>query len=152
MEDYRQLLRELQFTLDDISRLFAQELAMVENLPLNKRQFRILLHIIFRENVTTSEIAVHFGITKSAVSQALSVLEQHQFIIRSINEENRRENRLELGPQGELIKQKIEEAETVLIERYISKLPFQDIVHVKNVLEQFRDIILDFNQRGAKHK
>ncbi|WP_017725940.1 MarR family winged helix-turn-helix transcriptional regulator [Halalkalibacterium ligniniphilum] len=152
MEEYRSLFRELHWIVEDISKFVAPEFTKIDELPLNQRQVGILHLIIRRNKITASEIAEHYGITKSAVSQSIAALEKHQFIVRSINEDNRREVKLELGPRGLETKQRLEEIETTLLNRYISKLDLKDIQHVKNVLVQLRDIMHEFREEHRNHE
>lgn len=102
----------------------------------------ILLELIYKHgSLNISEIAEAMNITSSAVSQIVSKLEKEGYINREINPSNRREIFVEMGEKGVDYFKKYEEVERSIINRFYSKLDWDEIVALKKISLKFKKII-----------
>ncbi|WP_252311227.1 MarR family transcriptional regulator [Sinobaca sp. H24] len=104
-EEYKDIMHSTIKSLESISRNLQPKLPLLQNLQLTTRQEAMMMRLVQDENVSISNLAYYLNISKSAVSQALNRLEKEELLIRLVNEENRREMIIKLGPQGEKLQE-----------------------------------------------
>ncbi|WP_157796503.1 MarR family winged helix-turn-helix transcriptional regulator [Bacillus sp. FJAT-45037] len=150
MEEYKQILLDLDDVMRSIGKHFIPDLEILNEFHLTKRQVAMLFHILKKPETTISEIAQYFEISKSAVSQSMSKLEDEKIIVRQINSENRREVNLELGFNGERIQRELMKLEQKMMTIYLSKLPIDDLKHVRNTLRKLDEIIVEEKKNSNK--
>lgn len=140
-EEYKQLLHSTVKSLESISRNLQPKLPLLQELQLTTRQEAMMMRLVQDENVSISNLAYYLNISKSAVSQALNRLEKEELLIRLINEENRREMIIKLGPQGERLQKEFLLFEESIIQDYISQLKKEEIEQIDQTLKKLDKII-----------
>ncbi|QDI91433.1 MarR family transcriptional regulator [Salicibibacter halophilus] len=120
-----------------------QQLPTFDIISLTKRQESILMYIFSNENVTMSDIAAYFDISRSAVSQTLNKLEEQDIIVRSINQENRRELNLSLGKNGEKLHQEYKKIEEMIVQNYFSQIKIEDLRQVRDIIRKLEGMIVE---------
>lgn len=140
-EEYKQLLHSTVKSLESISRNLQPKLPLLQELQLTTRQEAMMMRLVQDENVSISNLAYYLNISKSAVSQALNRLEKEELLIRLINEENRREMIIKLGPQGERLQKEFLLFEKSIIQDYISQLEKEEIEQIDQTLKKLDKII-----------
>ncbi|MED1599674.1 MarR family winged helix-turn-helix transcriptional regulator [Alkalihalophilus marmarensis] len=142
MEQYKKVLIELDDLMRSIGKHFIPDLEILNEFHLTKRQVAILFLILKKPETTISEIAQYFEISKSAVSQSMTKLEEEDIVIREVNHENRREMNLILGNNGQRIQHELFKLEQKMMNIYLTKLPIEDLYHVRDTLQKLDEIIL----------
>ncbi len=146
MESYHKVLMELDELMRSIGKYFIPDLDSLNQFHLTHRQKMILLLFLRNNQITLTEIAQFFEISKSAVSQSLNKLEQENLLIRTINPENRREVNLELGENGKRIQKDLQELEHKMLNNYLKKIPLDDLYQVVKVLRKLEAIVSQENK------
>ena len=70
------------------------------DLGINETQLHLLFEISHHENLNQEKIASRCNINKGAVARSIKKLEDNGFVIRTIDENNRRQNKVSLSPKG----------------------------------------------------
>ncbi|MFB4164427.1 MarR family winged helix-turn-helix transcriptional regulator [Alteribacillus sp. JSM 102045] len=146
-EDYKQVFLESIHSLENISKYLQPKMPLLSELQLTSRQETIMILFIRNENITLSEMSERLGISKSAISQAMNKLEKENLLIRSINEQNRREITMTLGETGKELKKQFEAFEASIIKDYISELDLEELKQVRDVIIKLEGII----QKGEEN-
>lgn len=124
-----------------------KEVEELENFHLTPQQEIIMFYIIRNEPVIAKDIANHFDISKSAVSQVISKLEEMKMIYRRENSINRRETFIYLGDRGQAFHQFLKKIDDILVEKYYSKV---SLTELKNVLDTLNKIVGTKKQRELR--
>lgn len=102
----------------------------------------VLLELVHKHgSLNISEIAEAMEITSSAVSQIVSKLEKEGYIKREINPSNRREIFVEIDTKGVEYFKRYEEVERSIINRFYSKLDWDEIVVLRKLSLKFKKVI-----------
>ncbi len=72
----------------------------LKDLDINATQFHLLFEISHQSNINQEKIAVRCNINKGAVARSIKKLEEKELVVREIDEENRRQNKVSLTPKG----------------------------------------------------
>lgn len=115
-----------------------EEVKDLENFHLTPQQEIIMYYIIRNEPVIANDIANYLNISKSAVSQVISKLEEKKMIYRQVNSINRRETFIYLGDKGQEFQQLLKKIDKILVEKYYSKA---SLTELKNVLDTLNKIV-----------
>lgn len=108
MHDYAIMIDKINQKFEQFKLLILQETKEVvelEDFQLTPQQEIVMFYIIRNEPVIAKDIANHFDISKSAVSQVISKLEEMKMIVRQENAINRRETFIYLGKRGQVFHQ-----------------------------------------------
>ncbi|KZE48324.1 MarR family transcriptional regulator [Brevibacillus parabrevis] len=127
--------------------MLTQEYADVLDETITSNQIILINLLHERGRMLTGELAKLLNITPSAVSQMLNKMEKRKLVRRSINPENRREILVELDTAGTEYIQTSREVELSIIERFYSKLPKNDLLALKEIMEKFLQIIEQEKQK-----
>ena len=73
---------------------------MLSELNINNTQFHILFEISNDSNINQEKIASRCNVNKGAVARSIKKLEDNDFISRTIDENNRRQNIISLTQKG----------------------------------------------------
>ena len=73
----------------------------LENLNLNQSQLHCLFEIKYNSEINQERIASHCNMNKGAVARSIRKLEDDGLIIRKIDNNNRRQNKISLTEKGE---------------------------------------------------
>ncbi|WP_160141714.1 MarR family winged helix-turn-helix transcriptional regulator [Salicibibacter halophilus] len=145
MHEHQVIFQEIVEMMKRIERdlIQQQQLPTFDIISLTKRQESILMYIFSNENVTMSDIAAYFDISRSAVSQTLNKLEEQDIIVRSINQENRRELNLSLGKNGEKLHQEYKKIEEMIVQNYFSQIKIEDLRQVRDIIRKLEGMIVE---------
>ncbi|QTY17940.1 winged helix-turn-helix transcriptional regulator [Virgibacillus pantothenticus] len=105
-----------------------------------------MFYIIRNERVIAKDIANHLDISKSAVSQVISKLEEMRLIYRRENSINRRETLIYLGDRGQEFQKLLKKIDDILVKKYYSKVTLTEL---KNVLDTLNKIIGTTKNKGS---
>jgi DNA-binding MarR family transcriptional regulator len=73
----------------------------LEDLGINSTQLHLLFEISHQNNLNQEKIASRCNINKGAVARSIKKLEDRGFVNRTIDENNRRQNKVSLTEKGE---------------------------------------------------
>ncbi|MFJ7730332.1 MarR family winged helix-turn-helix transcriptional regulator [Lysinibacillus sp. NPDC097231] len=149
MHDYLIITDKINQKFEQFRLLVLQETKEVEeleNFHLTPQQEIIMSYIIHNEPVIAKDIANHFDISKSAVSQVISKLEEMKMIYRQENSINRRETFIYLGDRGQEFRQLLKKIDNILVEKYYSKVSLKEL---NNVLDTLNKIVGTKNNQGS---
>ncbi|EOV9527432.1 MarR family winged helix-turn-helix transcriptional regulator [Bacillus cytotoxicus] len=105
---------------------------------------QVLVLELIRSGVTsTKDLADSLNVSTSAVSQLLNKLEVHEYIIRTIDKENRRKIKLQLTEKSEKYFEKMILLEKEMNENLYALLPIEDLQHLARILEQLTKLAGD---------
>lgn len=98
--------------------------------------------------ITQKELVSHVNLSKETVSVTLKKLESAEYILRKVNEKDRREKHLFLTDKGSAIVQELSEYFEKLETAMFSSLNSEE----QNQLEHFFNIMLKELEKGDKHE
>ncbi|TCS93229.1 MarR family winged helix-turn-helix transcriptional regulator [Hazenella coriacea] len=143
MDEYIKVVDQINQAFERYQNIVSQEVTeaqQLKNFHLSPQQELIMFYIIRHQPVTAQEIAHHFHISKSAVSQVLAKLQDHQLIERQINAENRRESLIRLATRGEEYASVLTNIDELLVQKYYSKVPLKDLKEVLRIFNHLLDV------------
>ncbi|WDH84732.1 MarR family transcriptional regulator [Paenibacillus urinalis] len=141
MNDYIQVVTRMNQVLDEFNVLITKEVKDLDDYNLTSQQEVILIYISKHERITANEISQAFDITKSAVSQVLTKLEQEKMILKQVNPDNRRESFIVLDEQGQSFITKLAQIDQVMIDKYYSKIDLPKLIQMTETMEEINKII-----------
>ncbi|PSL42407.1 MarR family transcriptional regulator [Salsuginibacillus halophilus] len=145
MNAHKTVFYELTQSFERIQKELLRNFGDISEISLTKRQ-EAVMHLMYQDyKPTVTELAEHFDITKSAVSQTITKLEEADLLTRSVNEENRREVYLELGERGLMLQQEFRKIEETVVEKYFSELPVEELSQVRDTLYKLERVINEKN-------
>lgn len=139
MYDYLLIIDKINQQFEQFKLLVLQETKEVEeleNFHLTPQQEIIMSYIIRHEPVIAKDIANHFDISKSAVSQVMSKLEEMKMIYRQENLINGRKIFIYLGERGKEYYQLLKKIDNILVEKYYSKASLTELTNVLDTLNK----------------
>ncbi|NPC91647.1 MarR family transcriptional regulator [Bacillus sp. WMMC1349] len=139
--DYLRVVKQLNEAIDEFAVLTSKESVKVDEFNLTWQQELILSHIAKHENITAHEIAKSFDISKSAVSQVLTKLQQKKMITKLVNPSNKRESFIKLDENGQKFITLIEELDVKLIENYYSKIDISEFIQMTDTMKKINKLI-----------
>lgn len=139
--EYKDVVQKINQAYDEFGMLTSEETMKLDEFNLTYQQDHILTYIMRNKNTTVSKISASFSISKSAVSQPLSNLEQRAFIIKEVNPDNRRENYIKLGPRGFEYENSLSRLEEILIKKYYSKIEINELKNMADTMVKLNQII-----------
>ena len=104
---------------------------------INSTQLYLLFELGHHNEMNQNKIASRCNINKGAAARSIKKLEDMELVIREIDSDNRRQNKVYLTPKGQ-------EVLTIFDDELISKEEFQLI------LKQIAINIMEINEREAK--
>ena len=119
----------------------------LEKFDINATQLHLLFEISNDSNINQENIATRCNINKGAVARSIKKLEDKELVIREIDENNRRQNKVSLTQKGqETLSASIEilkkwEDEVILDEGYVEK----DLL--KKILMEIAVKTMELNQK-----
>jgi len=149
MHDYLILIDKINQKFEQFKLIVLKETKEVEeleNFHLTPQQEVIMFYIIRNEPLIANDIANHFDISKSAVSQVISKLDEMKMIVRQENSINRRESLITLGNRGQEFQELLKKIDDILVEKYYSKVSLNEL---KNVLDTLDKIVGTNNNKGS---
>ncbi|SHH71993.1 DNA-binding transcriptional regulator, MarR family [Virgibacillus chiguensis] len=152
MDDYLKIMDEINQKFEEFRLIILQETEKVkelENFKLTPQQEITMFYIIRNEPIIAKDIAIHFDISKSAVSQVLSKLEEMKMIQRQMNSQKRRETLIYLGDRGKDFHILLEKIDELLVGKYYSKV---SLTELKNILDTLNKIIETNKNKGREIK
>lgn len=122
------LERFLPYRLNVLASLTSNALAQIyaERFGLSIPAWRVIVTLGQYGHRTARDIAAHGVMHKSTVSRAVSALEQRGLIVREPNQDDRREERLELTVEGREIYEALAPEALAFEERFISVLTAEE--------------------------
>jgi DNA-binding MarR family transcriptional regulator len=139
VDEYLKVMDQINQSFEQFQSLVWQNTKQAERLKsyhLTPQQELFMYYIIRNQPVTANQIAAHFQISKSAVSQVLPKLEEGRMITRRTNPDNRRESFIRLGERGEEYAALLQSIDEWLVRRFYSKVPLEDLRQVLDVLQR----------------
>lgn len=127
--------------LDEFNVLITKEVKELSDYNLTSQQEVILIYISKHEKITTSEISHAFDITKSAVSQVLTKLEQEKMILKLVNPDNRRESFIVLDERGKSFIAKLADIDQMMIDKYYSKIDLPKLIQMTETMEEINKLM-----------
>lgn len=118
------------------------------DLGINETQLHLLFEISHHENLNQERIATGCNINKGAVARSIRKLEENGFVIRTIDENNRRQNMVSLTGKGrETLSKAIKilkdwEDEVIMEKGYVDKELLQ------LVLKEITIKTMELNEKG----
>ena len=109
-----------------------------DDFDLSTQQHLLLDLIIKNPHVGSQELAAALGVTKGAVSQQLSKLEQDGFIVRERDERDARKQVLLLGERGRKYDASVRGYEDYLMDRYTTRLTAQEVEEIVTALTKLK--------------
>lgn len=139
-----QVAEQINQTIEDIWIMLEKMERAYTNFSLNNQQYVLLTLVMRHPSCSPSELADKMAITKSAVSQQLTKLEQDGFIVKRQQEEDKRAFSVELGEKGLLYKQKVDAFNQQITEKYQANLTTEELAEMLATLEKMKKILYEF--------
>ncbi len=114
-----------------------------DEFDLSSQQHAVLSHIVSQPEITPNELALALGVTRGAISQHLSALEQAGYISRERSERDRRVHVLRLEPLGERYRDALQQFEKYTVDRYLERLSSSDITEIVAALQKLQAAFAD---------
>lgn len=148
LAEYQKLVNELNEVLNEYYVFYNKGAKRLDEYHLSVQQENILLYVVQNEGITVNEIAENFSITKSAVSQVLTHLEDRKFIRRKSNPDDRRETLILLGEEGKKYAHLISEADAAFVKQYFSHIEVEDLKQVLLTMKKINRVIKQSNNKA----
>ena len=119
----------------------------LKNLGINSTQLHLLFEISHQNNINQEKIASRCNINKGAVARSIKKLEEKKLIIRTIDKENRRQNKVSLTPEGE----KTLNESRVLLKKWEDEVLCENIIEkelLQKVLKKIAINTIKLNKNG----
>lgn len=106
----------------------------IEGYGISATQLHLLYEISQNDDINQEQISARCNINKGAVARSIRKLEDKGFVIRTVDENNRRQNKVSLTPKGSQTLKKAKEIldkwedEVIVPEGYIEKELLQQIL------------------------
>lgn len=139
-----QVAEQINQTIEDIWIMLEKMERAYTNFSLNNQQYVLLTLVMRHPSCSPSELADKMAITKSAVSQQLTKLEQDGFIVKRQQEEDKRALSVELGEKGLLYRQKVDAFNQQITEKYQANLTTEELAEMLATLEKMKKILYEF--------
>ncbi|MBX8945314.1 MULTISPECIES: MarR family winged helix-turn-helix transcriptional regulator [Lysinibacillus] len=139
-----QVAEQINQTIEDIWIMLEKMERAYTNFSLNNQQYVLLTLVMRHPSCSPSELADKMAITKSAVSQQLTKLEQDGYIVKRQHEEDKRAFSVELGEKGLLYKQKVDAFSQQITEKYQTNLTTEELAEMLATLEKMKKILYEF--------
>ncbi|UNT55880.1 MULTISPECIES: MarR family winged helix-turn-helix transcriptional regulator [Lysinibacillus] len=139
-----QVAEQINQTIEDIWIMLEKMERAYTNFSLNNQQYVLLTLVMRHPSCSPSELADKMAITKSAVSQQLTKLEQDGFIVKRQQEEDKRAFSVELGEKGLLYRQKVDAFNQQITEKYQANLTTEELAEMLATLEKMKKILYEF--------
>ena len=123
----------------------------LEDFGINETQLHLLFEISHHENLNQETIACRCNINKGAVARSIKKLEDRGFVTRTIDEKNRRQNKVSLTQKGE---KTLSDAISVLNkweDEVIKKKGYVDREVLQLVLKEMVIKTIELNEKEEKH-
>jgi DNA-binding MarR family transcriptional regulator len=119
----------------------------LEDMGINASQLHLLFEISHQKNINQEKIASRCNINKGAVARSIKKLEEKELVMREIDDENRRQNKVSITPKGnEILK------ENVKLLKNWEEVVFDESIIEKELLQKaLKDIAIktiELNQKG----
>ncbi|MCU4787817.1 MarR family transcriptional regulator, partial [Bacillus cereus] len=102
----------------------------------------ILMDIVKdHEKISIGEIARLMKVTSSAVGQIVNKLEDENYLLRTINLQNRREILVQLADKGTRYFKKEEKINREIINRFYSQMELSEMEELKRILTKLSKIV-----------
>ncbi|GGD16399.1 MarR family winged helix-turn-helix transcriptional regulator [Pontibacillus salipaludis] len=105
----------------------------------------LLMAVIRMGNPTSSQLAEKLSITKSAVSQMISKLEEDEFIVKHADPDDKRVQRIGLGHKGEAYAKDLEQYDNYVYHLFANSLSDEELTHTT---QSFEKILRNIHQRA----
>ncbi|TMW71538.1 MarR family winged helix-turn-helix transcriptional regulator [Alteribacter natronophilus] len=143
-------MEKIEQTVLDIEKLVVEVFLMIQHEfgteydnRLSSNQ-QMILYLIGRQEVHyVKDLSYHMNVSASAVSQMLSKLEQMKLVKREPDESNRRTVPFVLDSEGLLLLEHMEQTRQMIMKKYLTKIPEDDLEHFRTVYEKLRNIMLE---------
>jgi len=119
----------------------------LKHLNINGSEHSVIAYLAFHKSVNGEEISEFLKIDKSTASKALSNLERKGIIIRTTNEQNRREKLIELTSEGSALANEIEELINIWTKDVLKNLSEEEIAIFNELCDKVAASIKDINER-----
>lgn len=121
----------------------------LEKYDLNVSQIHLLFEISNNSNMNQDKLALKCNINKGSAARSIKKLEDKGFVIRQIDENNRRQNKVSLTPKG---KQTLKEAIIILDkweDEVIVKKGFIEKEMLQKVLKEIAIKTMELDKESA---
>ena len=122
----------------------------LEDFGINASQLHLLFEISHQKNINQEKIATRCNINKGAVARSIKKLEEKELVIREIDDENRRQNKVSLTSKGEeILKESIN-----LLNIWEDEVFSEEIIEKKLLQQVLKEIAIktiELNREGRKN-
>ena len=122
----------------------------LEDFGINASQLHLLFEISHQKNINQEKIATRCNINKGAVARSIKKLEEKELVIREIDDENRRQNKVSLTSKGEeILKESIN-----LLNIWEDEVFSEEIIEKKLLQQVLKEIAIktiELNREGSKN-
>lgn len=123
----------------------------LENLGINATQLHLLFEISHQDYLNQENIAARCNINKGAVARSIKKLEDNGFVTRSIDEENRRQNRVSLTEKGRTTLSKAFDVLNAWEDEVIVEKGYVDKEVLQVVLKEIAIKTMELNEKEEKN-
>nr|TXF85870.1 MarR family transcriptional regulator [Alkalicoccus halolimnae] len=144
----QKIIDEIEQYMVDISLTLQYEFGSGYENELSSNQ-QLMMYLIGKKKVTrVKELAHYMNVSASAVSQMAAKMEQLHLLERSVDEENRRSTVLKLQAEGLEMLEHMEERRLTIMEKYLVKLPEEDLDAMRDAFSKLHKLIQDSQKKG----
>ena len=122
----------------------------LEDFGINASQRHLLFEISLQKNINQEKIATRCNINNGAVARSIKKLEEKELVIREIDDENRRQNKVSLTSKGEeILKESIN-----LLNIWEDEVFSEEIIEKKLLQQVLKEIAIktiELNREGSKN-
>ncbi|WP_096438572.1 MarR family winged helix-turn-helix transcriptional regulator [Alteribacter populi] len=144
------IIKELEDVIFDINLFLKHEFGnefcnqfKKKFLSLSPNQ-QMVLFLVDKKGINqVKDISLYLNISTSAVSQLVGKLVRLDILHRKVEESNRRNTLIEIGPKGRVLLNEMDQIKSTIFHKYLSKMEEEDLLIFKNSFKNFLRIIAD---------
>ena len=118
----------------------------ISGLDINASQVHLLYEIACSDNINQEQISARCNINKGAVARSIKKLEDKGLVIRQVDENNRRQNKVSLTSKGESTLEKTKEILDEWERQVIKPKGYIEKELLQQVLKEIAIKTIDLNQ------
>jgi len=131
-------INEMHYTMNKI---IIKEYQSLLDDDLSNNQTILMDIVKDHEKISIGEIARLMKVTSSAVGQIVNKLEDENYLLRTINPQNRREILVQLADKGTRYFKKEEKINREIINRFYSQMELSEMEELKRILTKLSKIV-----------
>ncbi|MBR1611192.1 MAG: MarR family transcriptional regulator [Methanobrevibacter sp.] len=124
----------------------------LKDLGINSSQLNLLFEISHQKDINQEKIATRCNINKGAVARSIKKLEEKELVVREIDQENRRQNKISLTSEGKRVLTESIEILNKWEDGVLKDYSDNEIELLKKTLKELVINTIELNKKGESNE